>query len=104
MWNESRGNPSIGMDRSGYSAGIAQVSRLIWRTYSDLPYSEAIKPERFEENMTVAAKYLKHNYQHYGSWKLALQAYNEGETVMDKVLKGQRQLSPITVNYTKGFN
>jgi hypothetical protein len=92
------------MDKSGYSAGIAQVSKLIWKKFSNLPYKEAIKPERFQENMYVAAKFLKHNYEHYHNWKLALAAYNAGETVTDKVLRGQRSFSPITQRYIAGFD
>lgn len=91
------------MDRGNYSAGIAQISRLIWRTYSSLPYSEAVKPEKFEENMYIAAQYLKHNYEHYHDWKLALAAYNAGETVINKVLAGKRGFSPITQRYIAGF-
>lgn len=104
IYNESRGNPYVGMDKSNYSAGIAQVSRLIWRKFSNLPYSEAIKPERFEDNIYVGAQYLKHNYDHYHNWKIALAAYNAGETVTDKVLAGKRQFSPITQKYIEGFN
>lgn len=104
IWNESRGNPAIGMDKSNYSAGIGQVSRLIWRTYSKLPYTDAVKPEKFEENISVAAQYLKHNYKHYGSWRLALAGYNEGETVLNKVLRHERDLSPITKKYIEGMN
>lgn len=103
IYNESRGNPYVGMDRSNYSAGIAQVSRLIWRKYSKMPYSEAIKPEKFEENMLVAAQYLKHNYEHYHDWKIALAAYNSGETVTDRVLAGKRAFSPVTQHYVRNF-
>lgn len=104
VYNESRGNPAIGWNKGGkhYSAGIAQVSAGVWRTYSRQPYAEALDPKYFEENLTVAAQYLKHNYQLYGTWRLALAAYNEGETVMNKVLAGKRQLSPITQRYIAG--
>lgn len=93
------------MDKSGYSAGIAQVSRLTWNTYSrGRPYSEASDPKMFQENLMVGAQYLKHNYEHYGNWKTALIAYNEGETITDRILKGERGLSPITQRYVAGVN
>lgn len=104
VWNESRGNASIGWNKGGphYSAGIAQVSRGVWETYSNLPYSQALNPKMYEYNIEVGAKYLKHNYQHYGTWRIALAAYNEGETITNRVLKGEREFSPITKNYISG--
>ena len=92
------------MDKSNYSAGIAQISRLIWNTYSKMPYKLAADPRYYETNIAVAAKFLKHNYEHYGTWKLALQAYNAGETVTDKVLAKLRKFNPITERYAAGVN
>lgn len=103
IYNESRGNINVGMDRSNYSAGIAQVSRLIWRTYSDLPYSTASKPEYFEENIETAAKFLKHNFDVYDDWPIALAAYNAGETVTNQVLQGKRNFAPVTLKYISGI-
>lgn len=91
------------MDKSNYSAGIAQVSRRIWKAYSDVPYSQAANPKNFEYNLEVGARYLRHNYDVYGSWKIALEAYNEGETVTNQVLAGKRDFSPITKRYVAGF-
>lgn len=99
MWNESRGNINVGMDHGNYSAGIAQVSRAVWKKYSSLPYSDASKAKFYMENLEVAAKYLKSMHQQFGSWNLAMAAYNEGPSTMQKILTGKRGLSPITQRY-----
>lgn len=104
VWNESRGNPFVGMDKSNYSAGIAQISRAVWRTYSSLPYADAANARYYKQNIEVAAKYLKALYNQFGSWKLAMAAYNEGPNNLNKILRGQRGLSPITVKYIAGVN
>ncbi len=106
VWNESRGNPNVGWNKGGphYSAGIAQISRAVWQTYSKVPYAEALNPRMYEYNIEVAAQYLKHNYDHYGNWKIALQAYNSGETVTNRVLAGKRTFSNITQRYAAGIN
>lgn len=104
VYNESRGNPNIGMDISNYSAGIAQLSRKVWNSHTNLPYSDAAKPQYYEENLEIGAQYLKENYHRFGSWRLALAAYNEGPTIVNKVLRHQRELSPITQKYIAGIN
>ncbi len=103
IYNESRGNPYVGMDKSNYSAGIAQVSRVVWKQYSKLPYSEASKPEYYEQNITVAAQYLKENYKRFGNWKDSLAGYNQGITAWGQVKLGKRKPSPITLKYIKNF-
>ena len=104
VYNESRGRINVGMDITNYSAGIAQISRKVWRSYSKLPYADAAKPQYYKDNLYVAAQYLKANYKEFGSWRAALAAYNEGPTILHKVLEGQRQLSPITQRYIADFN
>lgn len=103
IYNESRGNPFVGMDKSNYSAGIGQVSRVVWKTYSKLPYAEAVNPQHYEDNMIVAAKYLKDNFSRFGSWTDALKAYNVGPSALQQIKQGKRQLPIITQHYTQGF-
>lgn len=102
IYNESRGNPAIGMDSKNYSAGIGQISRVVWRKYTSLPYSDAADPAYYETNIEIAAKYLKENYRRYHTWKLAMAAYNEGPGTLNKILKGERDYSPITKKYISG--
>jgi soluble lytic murein transglycosylase-like protein len=103
IYNESRGNPYVGMDSSNYSAGIGQVSRVVWKTYSKLPYNEASNPMNYEHNMRVAARYLKDNYKRFGNWRDALMAYNMGPTALEQVKMGKRSIPKITQNYVRGF-
>ncbi len=103
IYNESRGNPNVGMDKSNYSAGIAQISRAVWAKYSKLPYSSASKPEYYEQNMMVAAQYLKENYKRFGNWRDSMAGYNQGITAWTQVLAGKRKPSKITLNYIKNF-
>lgn len=104
VWNESRGNKAIGMDKTNYSAGIGQISRGVWSRYSKLPYSLAADPSYYEQNLEVSARYLKDNYRKYGSWRLAMEAYNEGPGTLNQILAGKRGLSPITQKYVAGIN
>jgi len=103
IYNESRGNPYVGMNNSNYSAGISQISRVVWKKYSNLPYAEASKPKYWKQNMRIGAKYLKENYQRFGNWKDALSAYNMGATALQKVKLGQRNMPIIAQNYIKNF-
>jgi soluble lytic murein transglycosylase-like protein len=91
------------MDKTNYSAGIGQVSRTVWKTYSKLPYAEATEPKFYEENMEVAARYLKENYKRFGDWTNALAAYNSGPGAWEQVKQGTRKPSPITLHYIQGF-
>ena len=92
------------MDPTNYSAGLGQVSRKVWATYSDLPYSDAANPRYYMQNLTVAAEYLKSLHNQFGTWKVALAAYNEGPGIMKQILAGKRGLSPITQKYIAGIN
>lgn len=93
----------MGWDSSHYSQGIAQVSEPVWEKYTIVPWNLASDPNYYEENINVAAEYLKSLYNMFGSWKLALEAYNEGPGNMLKILKGEKELSPITKAYVSGF-
>jgi hypothetical protein len=104
VYEESRGRINVGWDPSHYSAGIGQVSRAVWQKYSSLPFNEAANPKYFFENLTVAAKYLKDLYRMFGSWKLALEGFNEGPGTLRAILAGRRGLSPITQRYVAGYN
>lgn len=92
------------MDSKNYSAGVAQISRKVWQSYSNLPYADAAKPQYYKQNIAVAAEYLKANYQRFGSWRSALASYNMGPTAWSNVIAGKRKISPITQKYILGIN
>ena len=91
------------MDRSNYSAGIAQISRAVWSTYSRLPYAAAADANFYKQNIFVAAQYLSALHKQFGDWRTTLAAYNSGPNAIKQYLHGKRKLSPITVRYIAGF-
>ncbi len=93
----------MGMDPYNYSAGVAQISRAVWKSYSNLPYSDAAKPQFYKQNIMVSAEYLKALHSRFGSWRLAMAAYNEGPGALDQILSGHRKMSPITQRYISGI-
>lgn len=103
IYNESRGNINVGWDSAHYTQGIAQVSAAVWEKYTNIPWNLASDPSYYEENINVAAEYLKSLYNRFGSWKIALAAYNEGPGNMVRILRGEKELSPITQSYISGF-
>jgi len=103
IYNESRGNPFVGMSRDNYTAGIGQISRAVWQKYSKIPYEEASKPQFYKNNIFIAALYLKENYIRFGNWTDALAAYNVGANALIQIKKGQRKMPTITKNYIKNF-
>ena len=103
IYNESRGNPAVGIDKSNYSAGIGQVSRAVWRKYTDLPYIDSADPKYYETNMRVAAKYLKENYNYFGNYKEALMAYNMGKSALIQAKHGLRNIPKVTQAYVSNF-
>lgn len=68
---ESSYNPSaVAMSRFGPAVGIAQLLALYHPTAGISPTNDIYE----------AAKILSQNYHRFGSWKAALEAYNEGPT------------------------
>lgn len=74
VWVESRYCPQA-VGAAG-EIGLAQVKPIVARTYS-LPEDILWNPDN---NLAVAARYLRDLYLRFGDWYRALAAYNRGPT------------------------
>ena len=72
-------------------AGAAGLFQLMPATARSLHLAARPRDERLqpEKNARAAAKYLRSLYSRFGDWRLALAAYNAGETRVDNLLKQQ---------------
>lgn len=87
IWDESKGITSAGTTNgeNGLSdSGLMQVNpetfAALQNSYPDLLNSDISDPQ---SNIMAGALYLKENYDQFGSWDLALRAYNSGPLSVD---------------------
>lgn len=62
-----------------------------------------INPLDPKQALPAAAKMMSGLYAKYGSWELALAAYNAGEGTVDRYLAGKQALPAETTNYVKSI-
>jgi membrane-bound lytic murein transglycosylase D len=81
--------------RAQSPSGAAGMFQLMKPTAKSLGLSTWLPDERFnvEKNARAAAIYLRHLYGRFGDWRLALAAYNAGETRVSQLLEKARQRS-----------
>lgn len=94
-YQESRFRQDIISGQKISSAGAVGIMQIVPRWHPD------VNPLDVGASIRYAAKYLSSLYRQFGSWELALQAYNWGPGNLSKYLKGQIQSMPTeTVNYS----
>lgn len=81
------------------SAGALGVMQLMPATARDL----GVDPYDTAQNIDGGVRYLKQMYLMFGTWALALAAYNAGPGTMRKVLNNERGLPTETANYVKAI-
>lgn len=76
-YQESRFRPDIIDGTTRSSAGAVGIMQIVPRWHPEIGEAGAADPERA---IPYAAKYLRSLYERFGSWRLALAAYNWGPT------------------------
>lgn len=97
-WQESRFRPDIISGETASSAGAQGLMQIVPRWH---PNANPLDPI---DSIYYAGQYLKDMYDRFGTWKLALAAYNWGPGSLNKALKakdttGTLSLPDETQNY-----
>lgn len=90
-YQESKFLPEIITGQTVSQAGATGMMQIVPRFH---PEAEPLNPEKA---IDYAASYLKQNYDKFGTWRLALMAYNWGPGNIDRYQKGEIEL-PLQVN------
>jgi soluble lytic murein transglycosylase-like protein len=85
-YRESRFREDIIDGRTRSSAGAVGIMQIIPRWHPEVGEAGALDPARA---IPYAAKYLRQNFNRFGSWQLALAAYNWGPANQEKDLLDQ---------------
>ena len=86
--HESQFNP-----KAVSKAGAQGIAQLIPKYHPD------VDPWNPDEAIPYAGRYLRQNYDRFGSWKHAVAAYNWGPTALSR--HGLKKAPPETRNYLK---
>jgi len=86
IWNESRGNVNVSATDGGSDQGLMQIDNTTYDSEvagkNGLPHGTT--PTNKDQNIMAGATYLAALKQKFGTWDLALRAYNSGENGVDK--------------------
>ena len=94
-YQESRFRPEIISGEKVSAAGAAGIMQIVPR------WHPGVDPLDARAAINYAGKYLATLYRQFGTWELALQAYNWGPGNLRKYLAGQKAVIPReTANYS----
>jgi len=86
IWNESRGNINVAATDGGSDQGLMQIDNSTYDAevagQNGLPHGTT--PTAPAQNILAGATYLGFLKKKFGTWDLALRAYNSGENGVDK--------------------
>ncbi len=86
IWTESRGNINVEATDGGTDQGLMQIDNTTYNAevagQNGLPKGNT--PTNPAQNILAGATYLSTLKQKFGTWDLALRAYNSGENGVDK--------------------
>ena len=92
-YQESRFRDDIITGEVVSSAGAQGIMQIVPKWHPD------VNPYNIPEAIDYAGKYLSNLYKSFGSWQLALAAYNFGQGNVRKWLAGEKSLPTETRNY-----
>lgn len=93
-WQESRFRPDIISGQTKSSAGAVGIMQIVPKWHPGVNAYDA------KASIAYAGKYLKSLYNQFGTWELALKAYNWGQGNVRKWLQGQLNQPLETKNYS----
>lgn len=93
-WQESRFREDIVSGKTKSSAGAVGIMQIVPKWHPD------VNPYDAKASIAYAGKYLKSLYNQFGTWELALKAYNWGQGNVKKWLAGQAVQPTETKNYS----
>lgn len=94
-WQESRFRPDIISGKTVSSAGALGIMQIIPK------WNPGVDPLNPQAAIAFAGKKLAGLNRMFGSWELALQAYNWGEGNLKKYLAGSKSMPSETANYSR---
>lgn len=94
-WQESRFRADIISGKTKSSAGAVGIMQIVPRWH---PTVNAYDPFA---SISYAGKFLKQLYTKFGSWELALKAYNWGAGNVSAWLRGEKTQPTETANYSQ---
>lgn len=96
-WQESRFRPDIISGQTVSSAGALGIMQIVPRWHPTMPPAACLDPA---QAIPYAGRYLANLKKQFGTWELALKAYNWGPGNVSAWLRGEKTQPRETANYS----